>query len=61
MFQVSGKVEEKEISEDEEKYEPNAEDIETVAAKTKASEEKAKEALIKAKGDLARAILELQE
>jgi len=52
MFQISGKAEEKEGI--------NEEDIKSVMEKTKASREKAKEALEGNKGDLAAAIIELR-
>jgi len=56
MFQVSGNVEEKqdeeEISED---------DINTVSIQAKVSKEKAKESLLRTKGDIAAAIMALRE
>ncbi|MBW2966199.1 nascent polypeptide-associated complex protein [Candidatus Woesearchaeota archaeon] len=56
-FQISGQVNEREISTEPEIKE---DDIKTVMEQAKVDEEKAKEALKKAKGDLAKAIMDLQ-
>lgn len=57
-FQVAGEVTEREVS-----SEPqiNDEDVSTVAQQAGVSEEKAKEAIMQNDGDLAAAILSLQE
>lgn len=65
-FQVSGNIKEGESEGDSEKdSEQEAdfadEDIEMVASQAGVSEEKAEEALTKANGDIAKAILELEE
>jgi len=57
---IGGEVEEKKPSEAEEKYEPSQEDIMLVAAQANVSEEEARNALIEAEGDLAKAILLLK-
>jgi len=54
MFQITGNVEQV-----AQQYAPSQEDIETVAKKADVSEKKAKEALINAGGDLAKAIIGL--
>lgn len=58
MFQIVGGevMEERE----EEKYEPSSEDVMLVAAQAGVSEEEARNALIEANGDLAKAILLLR-
>ena len=56
-FQVIGKVEEHPLTSEPEISE---EDIETVAAQTGATKEKAKEVIANNKGDLAKAIMELK-
>jgi len=58
MFQITGNVEEQTAK--ERQYMPSSENIETVAKKADVSEKKAKEALINADGDLAKAILGLK-
>ena len=57
---VGGEVEERKSAEAEEKYEPSQEDILLVAAQASVSEEEARNALIQAEGDLAKAILLLK-
>ncbi len=57
-FQISGNIHERELSTEPEITE---EDIKTVAEQADVSEEKAKEALEESKGDIAEAILKLQE
>ncbi len=57
-FQISGEIEEKELSSTPEISE---DDIDTVMEQTGASKEKAQEALDKANGDLAEAILKLKK
>ena len=54
MFQISGKIEE------QEKEEISEDDIKTVMAQTRASREKAVDALKNSDGDLAQAILSLK-
>ena len=58
MFQITGDVEEQ--TAEKQQYVPSSEDIETVAKKAGVSEKKAKEALINADGDLAKAIIGLK-
>ena len=58
MFQVTGDIEEQETEAEE--YKPSDEDIETVSNKADVSREKAREALINAEGNLAKAIIELR-
>jgi len=58
MFQITGDVEEQ--TAEEQQYEPSSEDIETVVKKAGVSEKKAKEALMNAEGDLAKAIIGLK-
>jgi len=57
---VGGEVEERKPAEAEEKYEPSQEDVLLVAAQASVSEEEARNALIQAEGDLAKAILLLK-
>ncbi|MBU89955.1 nascent polypeptide-associated complex protein [Candidatus Woesearchaeota archaeon] len=57
-FQITGQIEERAISSEPE---INQDDIKTVIQQTGASEEKAKEAIEKNDGDLAKAILGLKE
>ena len=57
-FQVIGQVTEKEISSE---LEINEEDIKTVMEQAQVTKEQAEEAIKKAKGDLAKAILDLKE
>ena len=57
-FQISGESEEKAI---DTKPEINEEDVKTVMEQTGTSEEDAKKAIEKTEGDLAEAILKLQE
>jgi len=57
QFTISGNVHEQKISAEPE---ISMEDIKTVAEQANVDEEKAKEALKKAKGDIAKAILDLQ-
>jgi len=59
ILQVSGKIEESKNEESTEERESNEEDIRTVIDKTGVSAEKAKNALIQSKGDLAEAIIKL--
>jgi nascent polypeptide-associated complex subunit alpha len=56
-FQISGQINEREVSAEPEIKE---EDIKTVMEQANVDEEKAKEALEKANGDLAKAIMDLQ-
>lgn len=58
-YQISGD-EERRRNDDDDEIEISDEDIETVATQGKVSKDKAKELLIKNKGDLAASILELQ-
>lgn len=58
QFTISGTVHEREISSEPE---INDDDIKTVIDQANVSEEKAKEALEKAEGDIAKAILDLNE
>ena len=55
-FQISGKIKEESLE-----PEINEEDIKTVMQQANVDEEKAKEAIINSKGDLAAAILSLKE
>jgi len=57
-FQVTGEVEEREISSE---AEINEDDIKTVMQQTGATEENVKEAIEKNDGDLAKAIIELNK
>lgn len=57
-FQISGDIHEQDLDTTPEISE---EDIQTIVAQTSASQEKARELLEKHKGDLAAAIMELQE
>ena len=63
IFQVIGRVERLEEGEEGEAevYEPSPEDVKLVASQAGVDEDKAREALIKTKGDLAEAILLLTE
>ncbi|HJN56808.1 MAG: nascent polypeptide-associated complex protein [Candidatus Woesearchaeota archaeon] len=56
-FQVVGNIEERDVSSEPE---INQEDVNTVMEQTGASEEKAKEAIAKNEGDLAKTIMELK-
>ena len=56
-FQVSGTINEREISKEPEISE---DDVKTVMEQAKVDEEKAKQALEKANGDIAKAIMDLQ-
>ena len=56
-YQIVGDVEEVEVGVGDIKEE----DVKTVAEQAKVSEEKAKEALIRNKGDIAKSIMDLQE
>jgi len=58
QFTVSGNVNERALSSEPE---INEDDVKTVMEQTNVSEEKAKEALEKASGDIAKAILNLNE
>ena len=60
VYQIVGGEEVIEEAALEEKYEPSEEDITLVAAQAGVSEEEARNALIEANGDLARAILLLK-
>ena len=57
-FQVVGQISEKAVSSEPE---INEEDVKTVMEQGKCSEEEAKKAITEAKGDLAQAILSLQD
>jgi len=57
---IGGEVEELERVEVEERYEPSQEDVLLVASQANVSEEEARNALIQAGGDLAKAILLLK-
>jgi nascent polypeptide-associated complex subunit alpha len=57
-FQISGQVNERELSTEPEISE---DDVKTVMEQANVSEEKAREALGNAKGDLAKAIMDLQK
>ncbi len=57
-FQVVGNIEERAVSTEPE---INEDDVKTVMEQTNVSEEKAKEALEKTSGDIAKAILDLKE
>ncbi|MET1101933.1 MAG: nascent polypeptide-associated complex protein [Pyrodictiaceae archaeon] len=61
MLQAIGGVEEKEREETETSIEVNEEDVELVAQQAGVSREEARRALIEAKGDIAEAILLLEE
>ena len=57
-FQVAGNIQERELSTEPEIKE---DDVKTVAEQANVDENKAKEALEKTKGDIAQAIMDLQE
>ena len=58
-FQISGEISEQEAESQESKEDNTEEDIKTIIEKTGCSEEKSKEALEKANGDLTDALLDL--